>query len=668
MSISACFSFEQKFIPSDAERAKRMTSSHLRRLFSDPNSSVPPSPDFRSTFSPLPSLPTSPLLTATPFPPVQEHVGARQLSAEPSSMGPADRATPTSDARVSHKPADKSGSQLKTDDPALRLTQENLSQLAGNDGVAPPIAADAQSVIDHGETSQPVTRAHSPGVAASNIRKERVSESDSDSTVCAEPPKIHTAFQALEGLKSESEDLDTGLAMRPYRIRKPKPVPSIASTSEVVPVIWSGMWLMFTWLSDLVERFEGPRHQSKPVSPAKSRRTSPLASTDHIPRSVMRPGMKRGKSDYTEVRNRARMTANDGRGSPLSDGDLPSSEAAPRPGRLQKISKSASRLPLATFTRHGPRRPATERTMSRSSSTLSVPEQERPAIVTRRSTASSHSTVTGDRAALERSDAPLKPSRTTNLSVKVGGRDARSSARPSPMAAAKVSSRRAPPGPSTGTSNGTRVSTMTRHFNHLNREAERERQRQLLIARGRRARPVAVPRATANVFVSSKEALKDDSDDEGSSSGADDELDPDDEEDKSNQPQEAPGTSGGVSDAAHSRSSTLETYMYEQSSGTGQGAAFSTSSTSSSLSILSSEGSASTNPAASSSGNGTDSTHSILPSPHIGATTTFPPRLSHLSESEMSSTGGTEKQSLMKTLSSLWNYRGADFTPLEYPM
>lgn len=39
-----------------------------------------------------------------------------------------------------------------------------------------------------------------------------------------------------------------------------------------------------------------------------------------------------------------------------------------------------------------------------------------------------------------------------------------------------------------------------------------------------------------------------------------------------------------------------------------------------------------------------------------------------LSESEMSYGGGTERSTLMKTLSGLWAFRTGDFTPLAYPM
>jgi 1-phosphatidylinositol-3-phosphate 5-kinase len=38
------------------------------------------------------------------------------------------------------------------------------------------------------------------------------------------------------------------------------------------------------------------------------------------------------------------------------------------------------------------------------------------------------------------------------------------------------------------------------------------------------------------------------------------------------------------------------------------------------------------------------------------------------SESEMSSSGTDNKSSLIKTISSLWAYRGCEFSPLEYPL
>lgn len=207
----------------------------------------------------------------------------------------------------------------------------------------------------------------------------------------------------------------------------------------------------------------------------------------------------------------------------------------------------------------------------------------------------------------------------------------------------------------------------------------------MAIARRRMARPTLAPRATANVFVSSKEALKDDSDDEGSSSGADDEMGPDDDEDRHDPNERAPAK------IDHSRLETDDTYIYERKGlGTGQAtgklggsaptagpsalppsAQDAASGATPDSAALSSEGGNARDAenTANSTDNaaGTESSSSISASPHLQDGSATLPKGSHLSESEMSS-AGTETRSFMKTLSSLWNYRGADFAALEYPL
>lgn len=88
-----------------------------------------------------------------------------------------------------------------------------------------------------------------------------------------------------------------------------------------------------------------------------------------------------------------------------------------------------------------------------------------------------------------------------------------------------------------------RVSTIAKHFDRISKEAERERERQhrlLLAQRAKRARPVAMTRARVEVFSSVREAVRDDeseadsaaesSNDDGASV-ADDESEDDDDDD-----------------------------------------------------------------------------------------------------------------------------------------
>ncbi|SPO21186.1 probable FAB1 - phosphatidylinositol 3-phosphate 5-kinase [Ustilago trichophora] len=88
-----------------------------------------------------------------------------------------------------------------------------------------------------------------------------------------------------------------------------------------------------------------------------------------------------------------------------------------------------------------------------------------------------------------------------------------------------------------------RVSTIAKHFDRISKEAERERERQhrlLLAQRAKRARPVAMTRAKVEVFSSVRDAVRDDesepdsaaesSDDDGASA-ADNESEDDDSDD-----------------------------------------------------------------------------------------------------------------------------------------
>ena len=208
---------------------------------------------------------------------------------------------------------------------------------------------------------------------------------------------------------------------------------------------------------------------------------------------------------------------------------------------------------------------------------------------------------------------------------------------------------------------------MARHFNHLSREAERERQRQMLIARGRRARPVAIARTTTMVFLTSKEAMREDSDDEGgSSSGADDELDARDDGD--DEDKQDFGHRNGEPRQVRGRNEsavTNESYIYDST--------LVPSSSSDSRDTLSAGVAADMQQTSSQSSLGvtdTDSGPSVPPSPLLSgnSSSTMARFAANMSESEMSSTGTGDRHTfIMKTLSSLWNYRGAGFTALELP-
>lgn len=60
------------------------------------------------------------------------------------------------------------------------------------------------------------------------------SHTDSDSTVCADPPRGITFMPLEDENRSESEEL---VAQRPVKFRRPRPVPSIASKSSALAAI-----------------------------------------------------------------------------------------------------------------------------------------------------------------------------------------------------------------------------------------------------------------------------------------------------------------------------------------------------------------------------------------------------------------------------------------------
>lgn len=371
--------------------------------------------------------------------------------------------------------------------------------------------------------------------------------------------------------------------------------------------------------------------------------------------------MRRGKSDYSEVRTQRTRQASGDRETVLSDGDLPKQVTLARaPSLLRSPNK--------------PSRPKSPAQMRKRPSLNSVPSTSSS------SRASSSLTVPGSRTLRGALGAPLrlperehgngqKPGPPESAGAKTTGARAVSlhgttidpkgmAGRPSTLLLSKSGKRLPTLGPAP--IGGNRVSTMTKHFNYLSRQAERERQKQVVLSRQRRARPLAIPRASANVFVSSKEALKEDSDDEGSSSGADDEMDGDEDEEKDKQEI----TKGIKSGPGPIDLVKVDQFLRDHKANLSPGEPPMPPSMQTSLNT--SEDSAETDPA--SIGTGTESGPSIPPSPMIGSEPVSLPRYGHLSESEMSSSTGTERQmSLIKTLSSLWSYRGAEFTPLELP-
>lgn len=249
-----------------------------------------------------------------------------------------------------------------------------------------------------------------------------------------------------------------------------------------------------------------------------------------------------------------------------------------------------------------------------------------------------------------------------------------------------------------------RVSAIANHFNRLSRDNEKERQRKLSLFRGigskRAVRPVAHAMPTIQVFDNVKDAVKEDSDDDDSGASDSDGADDEDDQDVDGVDSEEEGgvrqASGLIpirisSDQARDRllqieseqkkelareqsrnvstTSTQDTYSYD--SAVGLPSEPDTLNRLPSHLLVPSIASESlpptpVTPAFSIADSATPSINSteveIPPSPSLGVDHFTAPRMS---EGESS---GNERGSIIKAISSLWAYRGADFAPLEYPL
>jgi 1-phosphatidylinositol-3-phosphate 5-kinase len=229
-------------------------------------------------------------------------------------------------------------------------------------------------------------------------------------------------------------------------------------------------------------------------------------------------------------------------------------------------------------------------------------------------------------------------------------------------------------------STSNKVSTIARHFDRLSKDVERDRQRRVASARGRRARPVALTRAKVSVYDNVKDAFRDD--DEEESDGADDEADEGDVEGEGEaRKPESPSSLPGDKPEA------LRALAEPEAS-----PAFKSASSSPPVQIKPSppgepneeeEFAPSSLPASEAATeislkdrlqitlppfDTTTPLMSMPPTPNLQAIQEPCEKLAgQLSESEVSS-GGPERSTILKTLSGLWAFRAGDMSPLEYPL
>ncbi|KAJ9122292.1 hypothetical protein QFC22_001713 [Naganishia vaughanmartiniae] len=240
---------------------------------------------------------------------------------------------------------------------------------------------------------------------------------------------------------------------------------------------------------------------------------------------------------------------------------------------------------------------------------------------------------------------------------------------------------------------GTRVSTIARHFDRLTREAERDRQKRMNQARGRRARPVGMTNAKIQVFNNVRDAFRDESD--SASSEADDEDDDENENEASGSekeeashrptsstkpiPAKLNGKKAIVVAARTDDALPLAPIVPEDTMlSTSPGKRTSTEATSSAVqSSLISNSDAPTDVSFKDRLQITlppfDTSTPLLsvpPTPLLTGIVDSKPATNHVSlvsESEGGSIGH-ERSSILKTLSNLWAFRTGEGTPLEYPL
>jgi 1-phosphatidylinositol-3-phosphate 5-kinase len=233
---------------------------------------------------------------------------------------------------------------------------------------------------------------------------------------------------------------------------------------------------------------------------------------------------------------------------------------------------------------------------------------------------------------------------------------------------------------------GTRVTSIARHFDRLQREAERERQKRVSNNRNKRARPVTVTKAKVEVFNNLRDAFKDEFDTD-SSSEADNEEDDEmggyeSTESKPGSKASSPTKSRQVSPKKKSIKTPQPVSVAANAEGEGQ-----ITTTPDYMTISASSSSATGQSGFSdqrSEMSYTDRLQIELPSfetsaplpsmpvtPQMSNTDTADEGgrynvMSQMSEGEMSS--GPERSSIIKTLTGLWAFRAGEFSPLEYPL
>ncbi|SNX81918.1 probable FAB1 - phosphatidylinositol 3-phosphate 5-kinase [Melanopsichium pennsylvanicum] len=317
-------------------------------------------------------------------------------------------------------------------------------------------------------------------------------------------------------------------------------------------------------VTGLIRRFDSPRRGTT-AAPASSYGLGPgtpggidtAASRAGVNGSIRRPSLRRGKTEEV-VSTHAKELSRSRKASAVQDDELDSQVNSPtaatptgRTSRLPRAKRTDSGASVATVGRRSGSATPIKGVAPPPPSSYRPPKGDGlkagPRLIIGRSSASAAAAAlaaaTSAAAAGNRSQSGAYQSDGTGSSRNAGS-----------AAGSRVPvARRSEHGPGTRS----RVSTIAKHFDRISKEAERERERQhrlLLAQRAKRARPVAMTRAKVEVFSSVRDAVRDDesepdtpaeSGDDDGASAADDESD-DDEDDESEEDVPADATSFGA--------------------------------------------------------------------------------------------------------------------------
>ncbi|KAK0536074.1 Mitochondrial distribution and morphology protein 12, partial [Tilletia horrida] len=497
--------FEKLYLPTDRD-IRRLTTSHIKRLFEQRDST--------DRVAEVLGLPCADELdeTGSEFHPGQS-LGSADTGATPASMS----------AASSNGGQGISGGTDKDDSAPASSSASIMSMPTG-----PSDAAGSGS-----GPNTPSTNRNSRSAAL---------QIDSD--------------QNREVLETDSQPSSPNVTRTPGQMRTPRPpgIPqgrehlrSRANSAVEESSCTESEAAGASQVSSMIRRFESPQKAGtvKPQTPLR------------------RPPLRRGNTEGSSppVTNRSSKSVNASTKAPESASDLDQGEGAPSvssrassptrrilppPGRMSRLpsrqsvlsdAKSASSTPRGSTLSTGKRSMPPPNSFQRFakdlpagrknagphnlSKTTNGSDTESSTAPPRRPTQQMQRNPSRGRGGHSRSGDRSSVDQQNNSTI---GRNAPStgSGGGSTIKASGASSRasRVPiPIPGKDSNHKTRVSTIARHFDRLSREAERERERnrQIMAIRARRAQPVGVTQARVAVFSSMRDAVRDedsDSDDE----------------------------------------------------------------------------------------------------------------------------------------------------------